>query len=133
MITCKECGKEFSKPATRGRPPTRCEACREIIVATKTVAPVKPDVPVWLARCINCSTLWNSTSQCHCPTCHRQFGSITGFDKHRDAEKGICIDPESMRDKRKPVFKQVTRANCTSIVWAMDNEVDWWNKGKDKT
>jgi hypothetical protein len=29
--------------------------------------------------------------QAHCPTCHRHFGGVTGFDKHRS--NNHCLDP----------------------------------------
>lgn len=32
-----------------------------------------------------------TTSQAHCPTCHRTFGGVGGFDAHRRG--GICRDP----------------------------------------
>jgi len=28
LITCRQCGKEFAKPTTRGRPRVKCEDCR---------------------------------------------------------------------------------------------------------
>ena len=28
LVTCRTCGREFERPATRGRPPVRCEECR---------------------------------------------------------------------------------------------------------
>ena len=30
-------------------------------------------------------------TQAHCPTCHRTFGGITGFDAHRT--NGACLHP----------------------------------------
>jgi hypothetical protein len=30
----------------------------------------------------------------HCPTCHRTFGGVTGFDKHRS--HGECLDPATL-------------------------------------
>ena len=38
-----------------------------------------------------CST--PTPSQAHCPTCHRTFGGVTGFDAHRSA--GDCLDPST--------------------------------------
>lgn len=32
-----------------------------------------------------------SPAQAHCPTCHRTFGGVTGFDAHR--KDGDCVDP----------------------------------------
>lgn len=31
--------------------------------------------------------------QAHCSVCHRHFGGVTGFDKHRVG--GMCLDPGS--------------------------------------
>lgn len=28
LVTCRRCGQDFTRPATRGRPPVRCESCR---------------------------------------------------------------------------------------------------------
>lgn len=33
-------------------------------------------------------------AQAHCPTCHRTFGGVYGFDSHR--RNGRCIDPEGL-------------------------------------
>jgi len=41
--------------------------------------------------CIICSERWTSKSLAHCTACHRTFGGVGGFDKHRD--NGRCIDP----------------------------------------
>lgn len=30
-------------------------------------------------------------AQCHCATCHRTWGGISGFDAHRRG--GECVDP----------------------------------------
>jgi hypothetical protein len=33
-------------------------------------------------------------AQAHCPTCHRTFGGVTGFDAHRS--HGKCRNPLTM-------------------------------------
>jgi hypothetical protein len=33
-----------------------------------------------------------SPAQAHCPTCHRTFGGVTGFDHHR--KFGECVEPK---------------------------------------
>lgn len=33
-------------------------------------------------------------AQAHCGTCHRTFGGISGFDRHRRG--GICLDPTGL-------------------------------------
>lgn len=37
------------------------------------------------------SCLTPTPAQCHCASCHRTFGGITGFDAHR--KNGMCLDP----------------------------------------
>lgn len=41
-------------------------------------------------KCVN-----PTPSQAHCPTCHRSFGGVTGFDAHRrhPDHRGECVDP----------------------------------------
>lgn len=34
-------------------------------------------------------------SQAHCSVCHRTFGGLSGFDKHR--RHGVCLDPATQR------------------------------------
>jgi len=36
-------------------------------------------------------------SQAHCPTCHRTFGGVTGFDEHR--YNGTCVHPQGLGQK----------------------------------
>ena len=42
MIICRDCGKSFAKPTTRGRPPVKCVDCRTGKQVAK--APSKPKV-----------------------------------------------------------------------------------------
>jgi hypothetical protein len=35
-----------------------------------------------------------SPSMAHCPTCHRTFGGVWGFDRHR--RNGACVDPQTL-------------------------------------
>ena len=56
-----------------------------------------------LGRC-RCGRTWDSTVQCHCPSCHRQFAGVTAFDDHRVSfgyRTGLrtCRDPATMRRK----------------------------------
>jgi hypothetical protein len=30
-----------------------------------------------------CGRTWTSLTECHCRTCHRQFTSVTAFDRHQ--------------------------------------------------
>jgi hypothetical protein len=39
--------------------------------------------------CSGCPT--PSRAQAHCPSCHRTFSGVWGFDKHRS--RGACLDP----------------------------------------
>lgn len=33
-------------------------------------------------------------AQAHCSACHRTFGGVSGFDRHRRG--GVCLDPEGL-------------------------------------
>lgn len=43
-----------------------------------------------MSRCTD-ACIRPTPAQCHCPTCHRTFGGVTGFDAHR--LMGKCLDP----------------------------------------
>jgi hypothetical protein len=44
-------------------------------------------------------------TQAHCGTCHRTFGSVRGFDKHR--RRGECVDPATLGfEQRDRVWRQ---------------------------
>lgn len=49
----------------------------------------KSSLPV--SRCSGCEVTWQSNSQAHCAGCHRHFGSVDLFDRHRIGFK--CEDP----------------------------------------
>jgi hypothetical protein len=52
------------------------------------------------APCVRCGKTWTGIRACHCaaPGCHRTFGSVTYFDRHRSlaGEHGRCIDPATI-------------------------------------
>ena len=47
-----------------------------------------------MGHCSKCKETWTGMATCHCMGCHRTFGSIGAFDKHRIGCK--CADPESI-------------------------------------
>lgn len=49
----------------------------------------KSSLPV--ARCGGCDQTWQSNAQAHCAACHRHFGSVDLFDRHRIGF--ACEDP----------------------------------------
>jgi hypothetical protein len=44
-----------------------------------------------IAGCGGCPRRWRSAALCHCSACHRIFGGVVGFDRHRRG--GECDDP----------------------------------------
>lgn len=52
------------------------------------------------------SCVMPSLAQAHCPSCHRTFGGVTGFDKHR--RFGRCTDPATlgMADNGRGVWRK---------------------------
>lgn len=47
---------------------------------------------VWLTH--RCGAKWRGPSRAHCGACHRTFGGVTGFDKHR--KNGVCLNPTTI-------------------------------------
>ncbi len=41
--------------------------------------------------CRDCDSRWTGLNEAHCASCHRTFGGITGFDKHKVLTGG-CLD-----------------------------------------
>lgn len=69
--------------------------------------------------CGGCARRWTSELECHCASCHRQFGGIWVFDAHRI--NGACVDPGVIvtRGGRR-VLKTVDRAD--GDVWVQNHE-----------
>jgi hypothetical protein len=42
-------------------------------------------------RCGRCDNRWSGGLTCHCGACHRTFGGVGNFDRHR--RNGECINP----------------------------------------
>lgn len=75
-------------------------------------------------RCGGCPRRWTGLAEAHCPTCHRHFGSVSAFDKHRVA--GSCADPAALRGPKtgKPLLVPVQRAS--GEVWMAPSGGEWW-------
>ena len=49
--------------------------------------------------CNGCDASWSGFNIAHCAACHKTFGGVSGFDKHRAGSKdktrraGECSDP----------------------------------------
>lgn len=55
-----------------------------------------------VASCGGCDARWNAnTGLTHCANCHATFGSLSGFDAHRDGpiERRRCRTEAEMREK----------------------------------
>ena len=44
-----------------------------------------------VATCGGCAARWTALGIAHCGACHRTFGGLAGFDRHR--LRGACVDP----------------------------------------
>jgi hypothetical protein len=64
--------------------------------------------------CVVCGENWTAKSLCHCTSCHRTFGGLTGFDMHR--KDGKCLDPQDLGMK-------ITEAG----IWIRDLGGKWPN------
>lgn len=80
-LVCQICTKQFPKPTTRGRPPTRCPKCRAKIAAKKQPPKPKPQpkpepvtVKQWTINCRACRNDFTMPAKqgrkpVHCPAC----------------------------------------------------------------
>lgn len=52
--------------------------------------------------CSGCPATWTGLSRCHCAACHRTFGSVGLFDRHRSqaGDRGTCLDPAGLRHRK---------------------------------
>ncbi len=44
-----------------------------------------------MGYCRKCNEKWTGLRVCHCTGCHRTFGGVDAFDRHRLSFK--CVDP----------------------------------------
>jgi hypothetical protein len=64
-----------------------------------------------LAVCGGCPARWRSRRLAHCGACHRSFGSVQLFDRHRlgYGEHGRCEDPAFLQRHRMALSDGVWR------------------------
>jgi hypothetical protein len=79
-----------------------------------------------VGRC-RCGRVWDSITQCHCSTCHRQFSGISAFDKHRvpplsgDRSLRVCADPA--------LLGLTPSVESFGVVWRRDKaQGPWWKR-----
>lgn len=51
--------------------------------------------------CGGCDSRWSGVSRAHCTGCHRTFGGVNLFDRHRRDVRGegTCVDPATIVGK----------------------------------
>lgn len=51
-----------------------------------------------LITCGGCDATWTGSTFTHCANCHRTFGGVALFDRHRQAygEHGKCLNPATV-------------------------------------
>ena len=75
------------------------------------------------ARCTHCGRRWSGLAQCHCPTCHRHFGDVNAFDRHR--RNDACLNPADVRRRDGwPAFVAVDRPS--GVVWSRWSPTPHW-------
>lgn len=42
----------------------------------------------------SCGAMWTTQKAAHCAACHRTFGGVYGFDRHR--KNFTCVDPSTV-------------------------------------
>ena len=76
------------------------------------------------ASCGGCPRRWAGMLHAHCPTCHRHFGSVSGFDRHR--VNGKCLDPGTLTDRHgNPVLEQ--RHGPHGVTWVRVGREHHWD------
>ena len=81
------------------------------------------------ALCPRCGRRWSGLAQCHCPTCHRHFGDVKAFDRHRRDD--ACLDPATVKRRDgQPAFEQTIRPS--GPVWHVWSPTPHW-KAKSPT
>lgn len=71
---------------------------------------------VYTAVCGGCTARWRSRRLAHCGACHRSFGSVQLFDRHRlgYGEHGRCEDPGYLQSHRMALVAGVWRERRTA-------------------
>ena len=65
-------------------------------IVGKTVQALSDEI---IGAC-SCGARWSGEAIAHCATCHLTFGSVSGFDDHRDRRgDGRCRKPDELRTR----------------------------------
>jgi hypothetical protein len=70
-----------------------------------------------------CGRTWTSLTECHCRTCHRQFTSVTAFDRHQPG-RYRCPDPDALLERNgDPTLRRIDRSGGdTWTLWTSDED-----------
>lgn len=99
MLQCEGCSRNFPKPA-RGRPPKRCNACRDALIREKISAVVVDEETLFQgdpALLLGTPKVELHGRESQCTICNRVFSSHNGFEFHKDFRRNpSCIEPSSL-------------------------------------
>lgn len=110
---CVDCNKVFMRKKQRGRPPTRCNECREVHEIKKVEErQLKPDLTANRPAQLNVDeVLWTGGDviptrqdlpkgrEAQCPICMRLFSSDTACERHKpysEPKSTHCKPPASL-------------------------------------
>ena len=95
---CVDCGATFNRPKKRGRPPTRCESCRDKVEQVVYVPTEEEKVyngPK--AKLLGDYNDHPKGNEAQCVTCWRIFTSDSACEFHKDYRRNpICRDPSTL-------------------------------------
>lgn len=95
---CKDCGVTFERPKKRGRPPTRCEECRD--KSEQVVYVPTEEEKVYAGPKEKLLGDFNDLpkgNEAQCVTCWRIFTSDSSCEYHKDYRRNpICRDPATL-------------------------------------
>lgn len=115
---CVSCGASFLRPKKRGRPPTKCESCRD--EAAQVVYVPTEDEEVYTGdpeKLLGCFDDLPKGNEAQCVSCWRLFTSDSACEFHKDYRRNpVCRDPQSLgmvaRERRElPIWTRPSNRN----------------------
>lgn len=101
-LPCKDCGIVFEREKKRGRPPTRCQDCRDKIAVDQEIIVSLVDPETLYAgpieKLLGDKAAYPQGSESQCCLCWRIFTSDSSCESHKVYLKDttICSDPASI-------------------------------------
>ena len=99
---CRDCGKTFERPKQRGRPPVRCQECRnKLVIAQEVVVDLVDPESLYsgpISELVGNLDHKPQGNEAQCPLCARLFTSDSSCEAHKSypKDKAVCVDPSTI-------------------------------------